>query len=271
MSTVVLFHAHPDDEAIGSGGTMAAASAQGHRVVLVIATRGERGEPREGVLADGEELWERRLSETLRSAEILGVHRVEFLGYVDSGMMGEPANDSPYSFWGADVEQAATRLAAILNEESADVLTVYDSHGVYGHPDHIQVHRVGLRAAEIAGTPTVLENTYNRGAIERQLESVGEQAGEITASEEMLAEVPDDPDFGSPEDEVTHGINVAEFVALKRAAMQAHESQIGPESWFLQLDDEMFAAAFGIEWFIEHGHPRPASEPFRTEIFGSTR
>jgi LmbE family N-acetylglucosaminyl deacetylase len=147
MATLVAFHAHPDDECIATGGVMAKAAEEGHRVVLVVATRGEHGEVADGFLADGETLAERRVQETHASAAALGVHRVEFLGYVDSGMMGTPENDLPGSFWTADVDEAAERLAAILREEGADVLTCYDEIGGYGHPDHIQVHRVGLRAA----------------------------------------------------------------------------------------------------------------------------
>ena len=112
MATIVSFHAHPDDESIGTGGTLRRAADEGHRVVLVFATRGERGEPTPGVLRDGEALWERRMAETFESARLLGAQRVEFLGYVDSGMMGEPTNEAPYSFWTADVEHAANRLAA---------------------------------------------------------------------------------------------------------------------------------------------------------------
>src|SRR4051794_23845647 len=153
MATLVCFHAHPDDECIATGGVMAKAAKDGHRVVLVVATRGEHGEVDEGVLDVGEELWQRRVQETHAAAEILGAQRVEFLGYVDSGMMGTPENDKPGSFWTADVEEAAERLAMILRDENADVVTIYDEHGGYGHPDHIQVHRVGRRAAEIAGTP----------------------------------------------------------------------------------------------------------------------
>ena len=135
MATLVCFHAHPDDEAIATGGVMAAAAAAGHRVVLVTATRGEHGEPVPGVLRDGEQLWERRVVETRLAGDILGAERVEFLGYVDSGMMGEPTNDHPDCFWQADVDDAAERRAAILREVEADVLTLHDAHGVYGPPD----------------------------------------------------------------------------------------------------------------------------------------
>ena len=165
MATLVSFHAHPDDEAIPTGGTLAKAAKDGHRVVLVFGTKGEHGEVEDGFLEPGETLAERRVKETQRSAEILGAARVEFLGYVDSGMMGTPENDAPNSFWQADIDEAAAKLAAILKEEDADVLTVYDDHGVYGHPDHIQVHRVGVRAAELAGTPRVYESTANRDAL----------------------------------------------------------------------------------------------------------
>jgi LmbE family N-acetylglucosaminyl deacetylase len=143
MGTIVSFHAHPDDESIGTAGTLARAADAGHRVVLVFATRGELGKPVPGSLADGEQLSLRRSAECYASAEILGASRVEFLGFTDSGMMGEPTNDAPYCFWRAPVEHAARRLSVILDEEEPDVLTVYDDEGGYGHPDHIQVHRVG--------------------------------------------------------------------------------------------------------------------------------
>src|SRR5438067_7700445 len=117
MATLVCFHAHPDDECIATGGMMEKAAKEGHRVALVVATRGEHGEVAEGFLETGEALWERRVKETHASAEILGASRVEFLGYVDSGMMGTPENDKPGSFWTADVDEAATRLAEILREE----------------------------------------------------------------------------------------------------------------------------------------------------------
>src|SRR5690606_28839417 len=136
----------PDDESIGTGGTLARAAAEGHRVVLVFATRGELGEVTDAFLDDGEQLGDRREAECHASAAVLGAQRVAFLGYRDSGMMGEPSNDDEQCFWQADVDEAADRLAAILRDEDADVITIYDDHGGYGHPDHIQVHRVGVAA-----------------------------------------------------------------------------------------------------------------------------
>jgi LmbE family N-acetylglucosaminyl deacetylase len=254
MATLLFFHAHPDDEAIATGGTIARASRAGHRVVLVFATRGEHGEVADGFLDPGETLADRRGRECDAAAEVLGAHRVEFLGYVDSGMVGTPENHLPGSFWGAEVEEAASRLARLLTEESVDVLTVYDSDGVYGHPDHIQVHRVGVRAAEMAGTPHVLESTMNRD----HLRSV---VAEALANGEMPPEdAPDldgdDATFGRPESAITTFVDVEDLVGLKRAAMAAHASQIAETSFFLTMSDEAFRASFGTEWYIRRGAPR---------------
>ncbi|MEP6559846.1 MAG: PIG-L family deacetylase [Nakamurella sp.] len=250
MATLVSFHAHPDDECIISGGVMRKAADEGHRVVLVIATRGENGEVDDGFLAQGEPLWRRRVAETHASAEILGAQRTEFLGYVDSGMMGEPTNDAAGSFWTAPIEEAAHRLAAILIEEQADVLTVYDDNGNYGHPDHIQVHRVGMRAAELAGTKRVYQQTVNRDYAISAMNTFAELA------RENGAHVPDPHEFdsmGKPQSELTAAVDVSAYVGAKRAAMRAHASQISEQSDFLSMPDEAFAHLFGIEWAIRAG------------------
>ncbi|HTN99854.1 MAG TPA: PIG-L family deacetylase [Microthrixaceae bacterium] len=270
MSTLVCFHAHPDDESTGTAGIMALAAREGHRVVLVVATRGERGEPTPGVLAENEPLWERRIKESFESARLLGVERVEFLGYVDSGMMGESDNDYPYSFWQADVEHAANRLAVILREEDADILTIYDDFGGYGHPDHIQVHRVGKRAAELAGTPRVLQGTMNQDAIKRSIEQVAQQLAEAGIDPPEGAPTPEDFDtttFGKPERELTHAIDVSSFIDLKKDSMRAHRSQIAEDSWFLSLDEASFLQGFGIEWFIDASRPRAEGAAFLTSIW----
>ena len=250
MATLVCFHAHPDDECIATGGVMAKAKADGHRVVLVVATRGEHGEVEDGFLDADEVLADRREIETLAAAEILGVDRVEFLGYVGSGMMDTPENDLPGSFWSADVEEAAARLAKILSEEQADVFTCYDEIGGYGHPDHIQVHRVGLRAAELAGTPKVFQSTINRDALIRQMtasraqiEEAGFEVPDFTASE----------GFGMPESVITCAVDVRAFVVQKREAMKAHASQISDTHFMLTMPDPAFEEAFGTEWFIRTG------------------
>jgi len=260
MATMVCFHAHPDDESIATGGTMAMAAAAGHRVVLVLATRGDHGEVDEGFLADGETLAERRERETQASAEVLGVAAVEFLGYADSGMMGTPENDLPGSFWSADVEEAAAKLADILRREQADVLTVYDSNGNYGHPDHIQVHRVGTRAAALAGTPRVYEATVNRDAMKRQFAELAAQGVAVADAPD-----PDEMDLGVPESVLTTAVDVTDWLPVKRASMRAHASQIAEQSFFLAMPDDVFAAAFGTEWYIRQGVATPVEE-FETAI-----
>jgi LmbE family N-acetylglucosaminyl deacetylase len=257
MGTLVCFHAHPDDESISTGGSIARASAEGHRVVLVVATNGDHGEVPDD-LAPGETLVDRRKAETARSAEVLGVHRLVWLGYADSGMTGWPQNEHPDAFWQAPVDEAAERLAAVLREESADVLTVYDWHGNYGHPDHIQVHRVGHRAAELAGTPRVFEATMNRDHIVRIMAMARETGlGDGAAGPEddfdPAGPADDGNPFGMSEAELTHAVEVVEWMHLKRASMRCHSSQITDSSFFLEMPDEAFAGSFGIEWFIERG------------------
>ncbi|MCU1457631.1 MAG: LmbE family protein [Actinomycetia bacterium] len=244
--TLVVFHAHPDDECILTAGVMARAAAAGDRVVLVVATKGEVGEVDEGFLDPGESLADRRVLESEASCAVLGVSRLEFLGYRDSGMMGEPTNDEPGAFWRADVEEAAQRLAAILRDEQADVLTIYDPKGNYGHPDHIQVYRVGKRAGELAGTPRVFQATANGDHI-RRLSS--EVMGELPEGVDR----PDPGDLGLSESEITTSVDVSDLMELKRAAMAAHASQIGDNSFFLALPMPGFTVAFGTEWFVREG------------------
>ncbi|MEP6625735.1 MAG: PIG-L family deacetylase [Acidimicrobiia bacterium] len=253
--TLVLFHAHPDDEAIATGGTMARSAAEGHRVVLVCATRGELGEVPDGFLAPGESLTQRREAEVHAAAEILGCARVAFLGYRDSGMEGEATNADAGCFATADLEEAAHRLAAILEEEDAEVLTVYDERGNYGHPDHVQVHRVGIRAAEIAATPRVYEATVNRDHL---LALMAARAEEMAAIED--APRPEEMDIGMPAEVITTTVDVRQFVGAKRAAMGAHASQISEESFFMAMPEDAFVAAFGQEWFIRRGPERAPVE-----------
>jgi LmbE family N-acetylglucosaminyl deacetylase len=256
--TIVFFHAHPDDEAIATGGTMARASREGHRVVLVSATRGELGEFAPDSLAPGEQLVDRRVAELNAAAEILGVDRVEFLGYRDSGMAGEPTNTDAGAFAVADIDEAAARLARLLEEEHADVLTIYDENGNYGHPDHIQVHRVGVRGAELARTRRVYEATANRDHLRRLMA--------------MMPREPDDPEvpadletLGVTEDQITTTVDVRDYVDAKRKAMIAHASQIPDDSFFLQLPPDAFREAFGYEWFIRRDGPRDRRETWLLE------
>ena len=254
MGTLVCFHAHPDDESISTGGSLARASAEGHRVVVVIATNGDYGEVPED-LGEGESLVDRRRAETARSAAALGIHRVEWLGYKDSGMTGWEQNLDPMSFLQAPVDDATARLAAILREESADVVTVYDWHGNYGHPDHIKVHTVGHRAAELAGTEKVFEATMNRDHIVRMMEAARQAGAPISEEDDFdpNAGADDGNPMGMPEAELTHAVDVTGYLDAKRESLRAHRSQITDTSFFLQMPDEAFSRAFGTEWFIEKG------------------
>ncbi len=265
MSTLVCFHAHPDDEAIATGGTMARAASEGHRVVLVVATNGEHGEVPDD-LADGETLVERRRAETEASLAALGAHRMVFLGYRDSGMTGWEQNAHPDSFLQADLDQAADQLAAVLREEDADVLTIYDWHGNYGHPDHIKVHTVGHAAADRlfaeGRSLRLLEATMNRDKMVAMIQQAIE-AGEIPAVDDNgepfdpAGPADDGNPFGTPEAELTLSVEVADFVGAKRAAISAHRSQVTDQSFFLQMPDDVFASSFGTEYFIEHGATPP--------------
>jgi LmbE family N-acetylglucosaminyl deacetylase len=252
MATLVAFHAHPDDECLLQSGSLAKAVHDGHRVVVVYATRGEVGEAPDGLLEPGESLVERRMAEALRSAEALGVHRVAWLDYRDSGMMGTPDNDDSRCFWRADVEEAAARVAGILREESADVLTIYDENGNYGHPDHIQVHRVGSRAADLAGTPHVLEATISRAHVKALI-------AEAAAAGQQIGDAPDLEDesviFGVPDDAITTVVDVGDFLDRKRAAIAAHASQVHDTGPFLAMPPEVFRAAMGTEFYIRRGVP----------------
>lgn len=252
--TVVLFHAHPDDEALLTAGTMAKASAEGHRVVLVVATRGEVGEADRALLDDSGELGDLRTDELLASAHVLGVDRVEFLGYRDSGSGPGSGPSSGDTFAAASIDEAAGRLAAILQDEQADVLTTYDPAGGYGHPDHVRVHQVGRAAAALAGTPVVLEATISRGLLQMALDLLPT----------LGYSLPDDfvpPDVSTvytADEDLTHAIDVSAHLAQKRASMEAHTSQTTSSTTttrtlaiFLQLPDELFALAFGTEWFVD--------------------
>ncbi len=247
MSVLVCFHAHPDDEALSTGGLMRKAADAGHQVHLITATRGELGEPQPGVLAEGEELWERRILEVAESAKLLGCVSNRFLDYEDSGMMGEPTNENPDCFWQADVEEAAQRLSSMLQESDADVLTIYDPNGLYGHPDHIQVHRVGLRAAVLAGIDYVYEATVSR---EDALAAM--DANDVTPGDGEGGGV-DRETFGVLRAEIRYSINIVNEIPAKRASLRAHRSQISEEDFFLAVPDEAFAAIFGSEFFAITG------------------
>jgi LmbE family N-acetylglucosaminyl deacetylase len=261
MATIVFVHAHPDDEASQTAGSMARAAAEGHRVVLVVCTNGDHGEVPDD-LAPGETLVDRRRRETEASAAALGVAEVRWLGYRDSGMHGWEQNADPASFWQADVDEAAARLAAILREVAADVVVVYDWHGNYGHPDHIQVHRVGHRAADLAGTPRRYESTMNRDFMVRMFETMGPPPDGMEGEDvfDPRAPMDDGNPFGSTEEELTLAVDVTPYLEQKRRALAAHASQVTDIGMFLSMPPEVFTALFGTEWYIEPGNDAPLHE-----------
>lgn len=248
--TVVFVHAHPDDEAIFTGGTMVRLAAAGHRVVLVVATGGELGATPDGVAAPPV-VAQRRTAETLAAARLLGIERVIWLGYHDSGMAGDAANVAPGSFWSADVGVASERLAAVLVEEAAGAVVVYDQDGIYGHPDHVQVHRVGCRAAAQAGVATVYEATVDREYLHFVETHLVEEA--ILAGDLGLVR----SHIGVPSVAVDATVDVRSTLDVKRAAMAAHASQIPETTSALRLPEHHFADVYGWEWYVRSGPSGP--------------
>ncbi len=253
---VVFFHAHPDDEAIFTGGTISRLAAGGWRVVLVLATQGELGTP----IAPGPSaasVADERVIETRRSADILGINRVEFLGYHDSGMLGDPRNAAPQAFWSADTEQVAFRLAILLNEEDPDAIVFYDPTGIYGHPDHVKVHQVGTRAAEVARIDVVYEVTVDREYlhfVETHLVVEAGKSGVLSSTGDLGLAA---SHIGMPTVLITTTVDVRCVLDVKRAAMAAHNSQIPETASAMRLPTESFAGVYGYEWFIRHGAPGP--------------
>ena len=269
MGTLVAFHAHPDDEAIATGGSMARAHAEGHRVVLVVATDGEHGEVPDD-LADGETLADRRRAETERSAAALGVDRLVWLGYADSGMTGWEANLDEASFWKADVDEAAERLADVLREERADVLhhlrlarQLRPSRPHQGPPGRLS--RRAVVADELPGL-RVFEATMNRDEMRRQMAQAREMGQSMTPDDVEDDFDPDGPmDDGNPmgtaEDELTHrGRRGGLRRAQARSRSRPTPARSTDSGFFLQMPDGAFAVAFGRGWFIEHGR-EPGMRP----------
>ncbi|WP_214327049.1 N-acetyl-1-D-myo-inositol-2-amino-2-deoxy-alpha-D-glucopyranoside deacetylase [Nonomuraea sediminis] len=259
---LLLVHAHPDDESIGTGATMAMYAAQGAHVTLVTCTLGEEGEIIPAELADlgPDELGRHRIGELAAACKALGVEDHRFLGgagrYRDSGMMGAASNDRPDAFWQADVEKAAGLLAEVIREVRPQVMVSYDDNGFYGHPDHIQAHRVARLAFELAGgTPWQVAKFYHtaqaRSVIRRSTEALRE------AGTGFLVE--DDLGFGSPDDAITTEIDARPWVANKLDAMRAHATQITVRDPWFALSNNIGQEALGVEHFVlAAGRPGPA-------------
>jgi LmbE family N-acetylglucosaminyl deacetylase len=240
--SVVFLHAHPDDEAIFTGGTIARLADDGQRVVVVFATNGDEDPAGESART--------RVIEARAACALLGVARVEFLGFGDSGMDGDQSGGA--SLWRSDHEREAGRVAALLIEEGAEALVVYDVGGIYGHPDHLAVHRIGRVAAVIAGTPTVYEATVDREYLHFvETHLVGHAVQSLLGMEVRTNAAP----LGVPTVEVSVTVDVRSQAAVKRAAMAAHPSQIPPGSETLTMQPETFDGVYGYEWFVRAAGP----------------
>lgn len=253
--TYVFFHAHPDDEAIFTGGTIARLTERGVPVAVVLATGGESGSaPTDGGGSPGGELSSIRRQESELAAKLLGVDHLAFLGYRDSGLGPDvPAE----AFALAPVEEAAGRLARVLHEVEATAMIYYDEGGIYGHADHLAVYRVGQRAAALAGLGTVYEATVDR----EHLHFVATHlVGDAVAALHHENGFPsgglhEPPPTGVPTVEVTTTVDVTPVIEQKRAAMAAHASQIPADHEVLTMDADTFAAVYGLEWYIRTGPP----------------
>ena len=260
---LMAVHAHPDDECIGTGGTLLRAAEEGIRTAVVTCTGGERGEIHN---MDETEvrprLREVREQELTRALEILGAGTPRFLGYVDSGMMGTDGNTDPASFWQAPLDEAIGRLVAQIREFRPDVYVTYDAFGGYGHPDHLQTHRVGLLAAEACAIPALYPEAGPAWRIRKvYLGSLPKSV--IWRATEMLAaaglpspfgefDSPEDIPMGVPDEELGAIVDVRPHLKAKLDALHQHQSQMDPSSFFLNVPEEFNEDAFGEEYFIRH-------------------
>ena len=277
---LLLVHAHPDDESINNGVTMAKYAARGTRVTLVTCTRGELGEIIGPELAElaadrADRLGEHRETELAAAMKELGVTDHRFLGepgeYRDSGMMGTEGNDRPDCFWRAEVDEAAGRLTAIIREVRPRVLVTYNEIGGYGHPDHIQAHRVAMRAVDLLeGTEYAVDRVYfnlmPRSVVDAALESLRAEGAEtgftVPASADEIAAVVEADSM------ISAAIEAEEFVPAKAAAMRAHATQISVDEPFYALSDFVGMKVLGTEYYRQArgGLPEPGA-PVRTDLF----
>ena len=256
---LLLVHAHPDDETINNGVTMAMYAAKGYKVTLVTCTRGEEGEvlvPELEHLASSREdkLGPHREIELRDAMAALGIADHRFLGaphkmWRDSGMMGSEPNNRKDNFWNADVDEAAQTLVSVILEVKPHVMVTYDEIGGYGHPDHIQAHRVAMRAAELARSQgwsiqKIYWNTIPKSIIEQGIEAM-----KGTGNQFFGVDKAEDFPFAQPDELVTTVINGEDFVDQKMAAMRAHPTQIAVDGPFFALSDNLGFKVWGLEFY----------------------
>lgn len=262
MSGLLAFHAHPDDEVTSTGGTLHRYVTRGEQVVVVTATDGAEGEIHNYDDPDAikPRLAEVRRDEIAAAMSVLGVEHHHFLGYRDSGMMGEGSNDHPECFWQADFMEASARLIHQIRRYQPEVMVIYDPFGGYGHPDHINVHRVGMAA--YAGAPDLARFPLEEGEVvwqpsklywvtwprsrARQFAQFRLEAGLIDQEEHDRMQY-----AGTPDEDITCFIDIVDIIDVKVKALRAHRSQI-PEDWFmLNVPDEVKPQVLGRESFVK--------------------
>ena len=264
MATLLLVHAHPDDESIFTGGVMMKAKAHGHRVVNITATRGEAGEIYNMDEASSRpRLGEIRTEELRAADEILGVDRQEFLGYRDSGMVDTADNKDPRSFHQAPLDEAAGRLAVFIREERPDVVVTYAEDGVYGHPDHIKTHFMTSAALDLVDregwSPMKLYYTaIPRSMMEAFVQQMPEEAQRAMSGNMRIA--------GTPDELITTRVDVQAYLERKRDAFRAHVSQNDPNSWFATAQDQIYELAFGTEYY-QLARGKPGSDLPEPDLF----
>jgi N-acetyl-1-D-myo-inositol-2-amino-2-deoxy-alpha-D-glucopyranoside deacetylase len=283
---LLLVHAHPDDETIGTGATMARYAAEGAHVTLVTCTLGEEGEilvPELAHLASDQDdgLGTHRIGELAAACAALGVTDHRFLGgpgrWRDSGMMGTPQNDRPDCFWQADLDEATRALVAVVREVRPQVVVTYDDNGGYGHPDHIQAHRVTVAALRAAADPgyapesgapwTVAELYYS--AMPKSVLQAGIDHLKAAGQTNFFGvDSADDLPFGVPDDQVSTEIDAGEYLDAKTAAMRAHKTQIAVDGPFFALSDNVGQQAMGVEYFVLARGERTTGEVRENDLFG---
>ena len=262
MSTLLLVHAHPDDEAISTGGVMRRAHEEGRRVVLLTATRGEEGEIHNMDEASVRpRLGEVRTEELRRACEILGVDRQEFLGYRDSGMIGTPANENPVSFHRAHTREAAERIAAVMREERPDVVVTYGADGIYGHPDHVKAHHATVAALDLLELEGWQPAKFYYTVVPRSgLDAVGrmleEQLGQNPFADGVGAMV-----VGTPDEEITTVVDTSAYFRAKADAFAAYVSQNDPEAIFRTAAGLIYELMLSTEHYVLARGARGDGEP----------
>jgi LmbE family N-acetylglucosaminyl deacetylase len=275
--TLMAVHAHPDDEATGTGGVLARYAAEGIQTVLVTCTDGGCGDGPDGVKPgepghDPAAVVEMRRAELQASCDVLNVSHLELLGYADSGMMGWSTNQAPHAFWNTDVDEAAARLAELIEHYQPDVVVTYDEYGFYGHPDHIQAHRITMAAVARSGVPakvywtTVARSSIAEfGRVMRELGADWDEPGSDSTSGSGEPE----PEIGLPDEEITTLVDTKEYGPQKFKALAAHASQ-SENIFFLRMGVEMFTDLMGIEAFVRVHDTTGAAVP-ETDLFAGLR